>query len=615
MKSKNEHGQQGAETTGDRLRTDNVSSGQENLPEIMKKTPCCVYQFILRKDGSMALPYASEGVCNLFRIDHNDVRDDASTLFDTIHPEDRGHILTSIQVSAENLSPWQQVFRVRFADGAQSRLFAQAVPEKRRDETVEWCGFVVDISDFLKNHEEMTTATLESEIEWKIKSQLLSTIAQEFRAPLSLLASSTDILGRYGSRLPEAKLEEQHQNIIASTRKFSELLETMMDFCRFDPDTAMDGSMLIDFAKVVEEIVAEFRKNYGSTYRFHVSISPDCGKVFLDEAELRRLLGNLLKNAFRFTLPGGKVTLKVWREKKCLLLELTDSGIGIPPEDRLRVFEPFQCGRNAGAMKGLGLGLSIVRAVIAKLEGTIVLDGKVGEGTSVRVEIPVRQYADTLSRQNHYSILIVEDDLLLCGNMELILQMEGYEVRTAPNGIAALALIAIKRPDIILCDIIMPEMDGHVLLEEIKKNDALSDIIFIFVTALGEKSDMRRGMHAGADDYLTKPFSSEDLLATVSGRLQKSEGMRRRPANTTTSAEREILSTRVSDREREVLILVGKGETTKEIAEQLYISPKTVEGHRTKLMKKLGVVNAVGLARWATIAEEMKQHPHLLSGD
>jgi DNA-binding NarL/FixJ family response regulator len=261
------------------------------------------------------------------------------------------------------------------------------------------------------------------------------------------------------------------------------------------------------------------------------------------------------------------------------------------------------------------LGLSIVRAVIAKLEGTIVLDGKVGEGTSVRVEIPVRQYADTLSRQNHYSILIVEDDLLLCGNMELILQMEGYEVRTAPNGIAALALIAIKRPDIILCDIIMPEMDGHVFLEEIKKNDALSDIIFIFVTALGEKSDMRRGMHAGADDYLTKPFSSEDLLATVSGRLQKSEGMRRRPANTTTSAEREILSTRVSDREREVLILVGKGETTKEIAEQLYISPKTVEGHRTKLMKKLGVVNAVGLARWATIAEEMKQHPHLLSGD
>ncbi len=606
MQNKKEHDKHVAEAGPDRLITHGsfVSLAENQLSAIINKTPCFVYQFILRKDGSMAVPYVSEGVCRLFKVAYADVRDNVSALFNTIHPEDRDQFLTSIQVSAENLSPWQQVVRVRFADGEQSRLFAQSLPEKRSDGTVVWCGFVADVTDFLKNCQENLIATMGSEIERKVKGQLLSTIVQEFRAPLSLLASSTDILGRYGSCLPEAKLEEQHQNIIASTRKFIDLLDTMMDFCRLHHETSTDGALLIDFARVVEDIVSEFRQKYGSTYRFHVSISPDCGRVFLDEVELHRLLGNLLKNAFRFTLPGGKVALKVWRERKCLLLELTDSGIGIPPEDRLRVFEPFQCGRNAGKLKGLGLGLSIVREVIDKLEGTIVLNSKIEEGTCVHVEIPVRQLADHYSQHKDYSILIVEDDPLLCDNMALILQMEGYEIRTAPNGITALALITEKRPDLILCDILLPEMDGYCFLEEIKKNDTFSDIIFIFVSALGEKSDMRRGMHAGADDYLIKPFSSEDLLATVIGRLRKNEYIRRQPTNITASTEQEILISRITEREREVLMLVGKGATTKEIAEQLFISPKTVEGHRTNLMKKLEVVNAVGLARWAIIAED-----------
>jgi len=535
MQNKIEHDQHVVETGPDRLITHCACTSltENQLSAIINNTPCFVYQFILRKDGSVALPYASEGVCRLFRVAYADVRDNASALFNTIHPDDRDQFLTSIQVSAENLSPWQQVVRVRFADGEQSRLFAQALPEKRSDGTVVWCGFVADVTDFLKNCQE---------------------------------------------------------NVI-------------------------DGALLIDFAGVVEDIVSEFRQKHGSTYRFHVSISPDCGRVFLDEVAFHRLLGNLLKNAFRFTLPGGKVTLKVWRERTCLLLELTYSGIGIPPEDRLRVFEPFQCGRNAGKLKGLGLGLSIVREVVDKLEGTIVLNSKIEEGTSVHVEIPVRQFANHHSQHKDYSILIVEDDPLLCDNMALILQMEGYEIRTAPDGIAALALITEKRPDLILCDILLPEMDGYCFLEEIKKNDTFSDIIFIFVSALGEKSDMRRGMYAGADDYLTKPFSSEDLLATVTGRLRKNEYIRRQPTNITASTEQEILMSRITQREREVLVLVGKGATTKEIAEQLFISPKTVEGHRTNLMKKLEVVNAVGLARWAIIAGNLKQRNPLLSGE
>ncbi len=578
----------------------------QQIIDISSKFPYLLYQFVQRKNGTMALPFASEGVYRLFRVSPEEVKEDAAAIFAAIHPDDRALVLSSIRHSSETLTPWQQDFRVLFADGSQYRLFAHSLPEEQSDENLVWHGFVVDITSLIEKYGEFAGAERSGEMERKIRNQFLATIAHEFRSPLSLLASSTEILDRYGSRLPEARLVEQHKNIIAATRKFGELLDTMLDYCRLDKEGAPDCPQVINFSEVCQNVVAEFQKEYGQRYRFVVSISPDCGMVPLDEEQFRRMLGNLLRNAFRFTLPGGTVTLKVEREKKCLLLALTDSGIGIPPEDRQRVFEPFQCAGNAGKMKGLGLGLAIVREVLAQIGGTIMLTGEVGRGTGVRVEIPVSQLPDQAGEQSRYAILVIEDDPLLCKNMGLILQMEGFEVRTAADGMIGQAMIAEKKPDLILCDILMPGMNGFTLLEEIKKNPDFCDILFIFVTALSEHADIRRGMLAGADDYLTKPFSTDDLIASVNGRLRKLGALQKRAIPVADAAEQDILRDRVSAREKEVLILVGQGATTREIAERLFISPKTVEVHRSRLMKKLEVVNAVGLAHWANIAENME---------
>lgn len=203
-----------------------------------------------------------------------------------------------------------------------------------------------------------------------------------------------------------------------------------------------------------------------------------------------------------------------------------------------------------------------------------------------------------------YSILIIEDDPSISSNMELILQMEGFEVRSACDGIVGLARIRERCPDLILCDIMMPEMDGHTLLEILKSEQAHVTIPFIFVTALDERTDVRRGMNAGADDYLTKPFSAEELIAAVSGRLHRIETMRMRNDKKTFLRELLILSQQISPREREVLLLVGRGATSKEIAELLGISLRTVEVHRSNLMRKLNAGNAAMLARWAVLAEQ-----------
>jgi len=186
--------------------------------------------------------------------------------------------------------------------------------------------------------------------------------------------------------------------------------------------------------------------------------------------------------------------------------------------------------------------------------------------------------------------------------METILQNEGFTVRTASDGHSGLAMLREKRPDVILCDIMMPDMDGHVILETLKGEHALADIPFIFVTALGDRDDVRLGMSAGADDYLSKPFSAYELLAAVVGRIRRHEMIHQKFRETDFKEEKAILQ-KITRREREVLLMVGKGSTSRDIARRLGVCLKTVEVHRANLMNKLDAGNAATLARWAIIAE------------
>jgi DNA-binding NarL/FixJ family response regulator len=203
-----------------------------------------------------------------------------------------------------------------------------------------------------------------------------------------------------------------------------------------------------------------------------------------------------------------------------------------------------------------------------------------------------------------YSILIIEDDTQYRNSMELILKLEGFDVSTADTGIAGIARVREKRPDLILCDIIMPGMDGHTVLELLQGETTLADIPFIFVTALNSRAEVRRSMSEGADDYLTKPFSADELVAAVVGRLRKFEKIRMHNTKPAFQEAQAILRQHVTGREREILLLVGSGATSKQIADCLGIRPNTVEVHRSNLMRKLNAANAAILARWAFIAEQ-----------
>ena len=208
-----------------------------------------------------------------------------------------------------------------------------------------------------------------------------------------------------------------------------------------------------------------------------------------------------------------------------------------------------------------------------------------------------------------YSIVVIDDEPSYINMMEVIFQQEGFSVRSALDAQSGIAMLREKRPDLILCDIMMPGMDGHSVLDTLKSDNTLADIPFIFVTAMADHANVRRGMSSGADDYLPKPFSVDELLAAVIGRIRRHEQIRQDRDKSAFQKEQAILSQKITKREREVLLMVGQGDTSKGIAERLGVSLKTVEGHRANLMNKLGAANAAALARWAIIADQMEGNP------
>lgn len=189
-------------------------------------------------------------------------------------------------------------------------------------------------------------------------------------------------------------------------------------------------------------------------------------------------------------------------------------------------------------------------------------------------------------------LLVIEDDEQTRENLHIILDMEGYAVRSAANGRDGLALAQSERPELIICDVSMPEMDGHEVLRKLRGDVDTADIPFIFLTAQGERHQQRAGMNMGADDYLCKPLDAEDLLAAVRARLQRRrENVDAVLANAgpdfSSAAPLETLGLTV--REAEVLLWVAQGKANADVATILGMSEKTVKIHLGHIFEKLNV--------------------------
>jgi DNA-binding NarL/FixJ family response regulator len=185
------------------------------------------------------------------------------------------------------------------------------------------------------------------------------------------------------------------------------------------------------------------------------------------------------------------------------------------------------------------------------------------------------------------TLLLIEDEKAMRDLIATALELEGYRVHQASDGASGLELARRHRPSLVLCDVMMPGMDGYDVLAALRGDPALCQTPFIFLTARGEQKDLRQGMVSGADDYLSKPVAMDDLLAAIRARLARHGGRARRPPDFGDSAPLRLLG--LSPKEAEVLLWVAQGKTNAESAIILGITEATVKKHMEHVFAKLGV--------------------------
>jgi len=195
-------------------------------------------------------------------------------------------------------------------------------------------------------------------------------------------------------------------------------------------------------------------------------------------------------------------------------------------------------------------------------------------------------------------ILVIEDQPVMRRNLRTILEMEGFEVEVAENGTKGVAAAKSAPPDLILCDVMMPDLDGYGVLATLREDETTATIPFIFLTAKGEKTDLRTGMNLGADDYLTKPADSDELIAAVNARFERQRAHAQRLAkeigaasgfNPDFSSAKPLEQLGITQREAEVLLWVAQGKSNADIAILLGMAEATVKRHLSNLFPKLGV--------------------------
>ncbi|WP_431193330.1 response regulator transcription factor [Trichocoleus desertorum] len=202
---------------------------------------------------------------------------------------------------------------------------------------------------------------------------------------------------------------------------------------------------------------------------------------------------------------------------------------------------------------------------------------------------------------DHKRLLLIDDDPNLILLVKDYLEFRGYEVVTAENGREALEILEQDIPDMIICDVMMPEMDGYSLVKHVREDSRTSWIPVLFLSAKGQSQDRVKGLNTGADVYMVKPFEPEELVAQVESSLkQASRMMQHQTKGVDNGPKIQVpFDVELTPTELKVVQFVARGMANREIADELNVSQRTIESHVSNMLGKTGLHNRTELARWA----------------
>ena len=411
----------------------------------------------------------------------------------------------------------------------------------------------------------------------RAKTAFFSNVSHEFRTPLTLMLGPTeDALAREPAVLAGVDLETVHRNQM----RLLKLVNTLLDFSRIEAGRVEASFAATDLAALTADLASAFRSAIDRAgLAFEVSCPPLAEAVYVDREMWEKIVLNLLSNALKFTFEGSiSVSLRS-SDAGLVELRVADTGVGIPETEQPRVFERFHRveGGRARTHEGSGIGLALVQDLVRLHGGDIAVSSRVGAGTTLTVRLPTghahlppeqiadapraaradaaRQFvaealrwlpAEPLAAPPHDGrsgravaapsggdgaasaadgegararVLVADDNADMRDYLTRILSAQ-WQVEAVGDGRAALASVRAARPDLVLADVMMPEMNGFQLLRELRADPATRSMPVVLLSARAGEESRIEGLEAGADDYLVKPFSARELMARVAARLE-----------------------------------------------------------------------------------------------
>jgi CheY-like chemotaxis protein/nitrogen-specific signal transduction histidine kinase len=372
----------------------------------------------------------------------------------------------------------------------------------------------------------------------RVKDRILSMLSHELRAPLTPILGWAAILIRQAD---PRRVRHAMEVIDRNVRLQLTLVDDLLDVARMADGSIVLDAKLLDLRAVVRSAVATVSDTaWQKAIRVDATLPSEPVAVEGDAGRLCQILANILWNAVKFTPRNGRVAVKLSLEDDCAVVKVRDNGAGIAPEFLPCIFQVFSQQEEGTRREhgGLGVGLALAKHLTERHRGTIqAASAGLGRGAEFTVRLPLARQGTrtlpggvmepdaTLPRLDGTTILLVEDAEDATDATRVMLESLGATVVSAMDGLAALTALDRQHPDVILCDLRLPVMDGFEFIERLRANPSRSHLPVIAVTAVARAADYSRTRAAGFDGLLTKPFDYRSLVAALralpSGRGQK----------------------------------------------------------------------------------------------
>lgn len=469
-----------------------------------------------------------------------------------IHPDDLARVVDEVLTnSASGAAAFEhEDYRVIDRSGRPRWVRDHTAIVRDADGRItHYLGYILDSTARHDAKLALEQARREAEAAMQAKSEFLANVSHELRTPLTLILGPVDALlsGEAGPLSEEAtrSLERVHRN---AERLFG-LVSDLLDFSKLEANKERVGWTAVDLVALVRSLVDDAREAASAAgIDLELQVAGDAGVVAADRQKVERIVLNLLGNALKFTPSGGRVEVRLRFSADDVELVVADTGPGIAPEDLERIFLRFEQGDASITRRheGTGIGLALVKAFTELMGGTVNVESELGKGS--RFIVRLSRHADLLTplvaadwreqamareRRHHRQsraeprtratagerggrprVIVADDNADMRGFMAEVLE-DRFDVETVTNGAEALAAARRRRPSVVVCDWMMPEVDGLEVVRQLKADEASRDIPVILVTARAGRRELVGALESGADDFLTKPFDASELRARV----------------------------------------------------------------------------------------------------